>query len=415
MSNTAVLRISNKGYKLTVVRKKLKGLELVDEKEGYGESLKELSPELTEVLSRVSEEYRTKNVIVIIPFNEIITHSVRLPLRKPQDIAKALPFEFEDVLPLPPEDYLLCFDITKKTDEGSDIIAAALTVKRADEYLSIIENSGLRATGLKVYFIEAVNCAIKSGGITDREFCLLMKEGDYLCIACFKDARLYFLKYTRNKEILLKELEKLRQEGIQRIYTLSEDVPLVDGVKPLRLNERDILLSALKKGKISLDFVKKDEGIETELIKRAAVMVFSVGLILHFCSALVPYWLDYRELKNINSAIEEIKKDASDVLESSRRLADLMESLRDISELKNNAIKPLSALHEITLRLPEDAWLTQFKYDKGVIELRGFSKHAVSSIKSLEASGLFSNLKLTSALTTRGEEEQFSIRIEVNR
>jgi|GEM_PF-6721208 predicted transcriptional regulator len=415
MSNILILRISNKDYRLTVVKKKLKDFELVKDIQGQGKSLRDLIPELTDILRRVSEEYKVKDVIIIIPFNEVITHSIKLPLKSPQDLARALPFELEDLLPLPPEDYLLSFDIVNKVDNESEIVTAALALKKAEEYLGIIENRGLRTVGLKTYFVEAINCTIRSGRIINKDFCILMREGDYFCIACFRDNCLRLLKHTKNKEILIKDLEKLKQEGIQKIYTLLEDIPLIKDAEVLQLNERDVLLSTLKKGKINFDFVKKPEGIKTELIKKVTVAVFSIALILHLCSAAVPYWLDYRELKKINSAIEEIRKDASDVIENSRRLAELTESLRNISEIKNSAVKPLSCLREITARLPEDSWLTHFKYDKGVIELRGFSRHAVSAIKSLENSKLFRNLKLTSALTTRGEEEQFNIRIEVTR
>jgi len=114
------------------------------------------------------------------------------------------------------------------------------------------------------------------------------------------------------------------------------------------------------------------------------------------------------ELKLQVQSIENLQSDAERIEKFSK----------DIKRIKNSDVSKIKLLEELTTIIPEDSWLTEFRYkaNEKKITLSGYALPASKLIPILEESGLFENVKFTSPITTEKgrDKERFRLEMTVN-
>jgi general secretion pathway protein L len=87
--------------------------------------------------------------------------------------------------------------------------------------------------------------------------------------------------------------------------------------------------------------------------------------------------------------VEELKTEISQLLARTRYVAQKKQAQPLISEI----------LSEVTERLPDDTWVSQFQFKGDHVTLSGYSKSASALIERLEASDMLSQVRFTSPIT----------------
>jgi general secretion pathway protein L len=82
-----------------------------------------------------------------------------------------------------------------------------------------------------------------------------------------------------------------------------------------------------------------------------------------------------------------------------QRDKDLRRNLLLLQEFEQHGRQPLDSLNEVSTRLPQEAWLSQFTWRKNQIELTGIAKSASSLLSLYQASPQFEDVKFNGALT----------------
>lgn len=86
-----------------------------------------------------------------------------------------------------------------------------------------------------------------------------------------------------------------------------------------------------------------------------------------------------------------------------------------IKNIKKEDASKLKLLEELTGLIPEDSWLTEFRYTakEKKIKLSGYAVSASKLIPILEESQLFENVRFTSPITTEKGRNKERFRLEM--
>ncbi len=136
-----------------------------------------------------------------------------------------------------------------------------------------------------------------------------------------------------------------------------------------------------------------------------------LSVLLYISSLMIPYYLDYFKLRKLDDEIKEIETGASDVITANKRLEDLRARLSDIQSIESRRVLPIHALRELSLRLPENSWVTKFNYGDTKIEISGFSERATGIVEPLESSELFKDVRFTSPIVSKKGKEIFKLKM----
>ena len=114
------------------------------------------------------------------------------------------------------------------------------------------------------------------------------------------------------------------------------------------------------------------------------------------------------ELQQLRSKIKKIE-----LIETKKN--DLENRVRSLSRLRQGSAPVLDVLKELSVRIPQDAWLKQFDFSEKGIQIRGEADSASSLIPLLEASPMFKDVAFLSAITKgRNGKENFRIGLSLH-
>jgi Tfp pilus assembly protein PilN len=416
MSATAIIRLRKGDFSIFVLersfrKKSLRGVS--DRKVMEGE---ELSGLLREELARLRESEGIREALVVIPLSFVIPGFCRLPLMKREDLLKAVPFELESHLPLPPEEYVFSVGIMRSWDAEAEVLALALGADRFREIKAVFDETEIRLMGIRVWFVELLNEAIGSGMLKEEDFILIAKEEDSFGVAAFRDGVLISLRDVKKVQSLPLLIQRLKGHQEMPVYLSSGLESLLSGTEvPLSIDESHVLQRILEEGRFDFDFV----GVKKDFLERRYPVLAGglalVSTVLYLSSIFVPYILENNELRLLKAEIVETGKKAAGLIEKNRQREELRKKVEEMTALRKWRLLPVKILREVTERLPEDSWIISFRYDGKGLEISGFSPRATEVIEPLEASPLFRNVRFGSPVIARSGKERFVLKMEVVR
>lgn len=140
-------------------------------------------------------------------------------------------------------------------------------------------------------------------------------------------------------------------------------------------------------------------------------------ILLSFSSLVLPVWLEYQAVEELENKIAKIDKEVKAV----KNLQAEMDLLREETQLLINekvAAPPVVViLNEISALMQDDSWLSYLQYSDGQIQLQGESKAASNLLADLEASDYFAKVSFASPVTQDKASglERFQITAEITK
>lgn len=96
--------------------------------------------------------FRSKKAVVGVASQKVVVRSVDLPKMPPEDLRRALPFQVQDVLPMPVDQAVLDFHpVEERTSGGQTTLRGLLVAAAEDSVMSRVEavrKGGVRVTGV---------------------------------------------------------------------------------------------------------------------------------------------------------------------------------------------------------------------------------------------------------------------------
>jgi general secretion pathway protein L len=151
---------------------------------------------------------------------------------------------------------------------------------------------------------------------------------------------------------------------------------------------------------------RSDQSLGYVLVALIAIAIGLAAAQVHLqfrqqATVLAAYETQLAESRGAALRVEKLRTEVSQLLARTRYVAQRKQAQPLVSEM----------LSEVTQRLPDDTWLSQFQMKKDHITLSGYSASASALIEGLEASEMLSQVRFTSPITldSRLNVERFNL------
>ncbi len=418
MSSTAIIRLKKEGLSVSVLEgmfRKKSLRKVSDRKVKEGEALAGL---LREEVFRLRETEGVREAFVVIPLSFVIPGFCRLPLMKREDLLKAVPFELEGHLPLAPEEYVFSAGVMRTWDAEAEVLALALGAGRFEEIKAVFDETETRLLGIRVWFMELLNEAFRTGTLKEEDDFILIAEEEGSCgVAAFSDGVLDSLRDVKKIQTLPLLVQRLKGHKDMPVYLCGESGSLQSGSEyiPLSIDESRVLQRILENGRFDFDFLgAKKDFLERRYPVLAGTLAIA-SVLLYLSSIFIPYILEKNELRLLRAEIDGTGKEAAGLIEKNQEREGYRKKVDEMLGLRKARLLPVRVLREVTEKLPDDSWITSFRYDGESLEISGFSPRATEVIEPLEESPLFRNVHFGSPVIARSGKERFVLKMEVVR
>jgi hypothetical protein len=417
----AGLSIEQNSVKASIASWGMSGIKLLkaEEVELSGEE-RDKGAALSESLTSWKTLHGLKGVVVGLGPESFSHHFVELPVSSRQDIARALQYEMEKHLPLPPEEYLMDFVTVEKRASGTTRnLVLSVRRDRVKWITDSLKESGLKLLGIRCTAIEAANGLPK--GEAGSDALLVYGNQERLYIMGLRD-RLPMELESVSAGNGAEKVESLSRDFTGGIFVTGADRPSgIERLNPKALSGSvaDLVArSALKRRAVKLDFLPEEfAGGRKDYYTYALATMCGLAVLLFFSTGLLSYHKDYSALRSVNDRIEGIRNTASELMATQRELEAIEGKRRFLLNFRSQRNRYIDALRQMSITLPKDSWLTSFSADekKGMIEIQGFAHSTASIIGPLENSSTFKNVEFSSPVTVRNNLERFAIRMELEK
>ena len=120
-------------------------------------------------------------------------------------------------------------------------------------------------------------------------------------------------------------------------------------------------------------------------------------------------------LENLDGEIQQLRSKMKKIEQIQTQKNELENRLHTLNDLCQGSVPVLDILKELSVRIPQDAWLKQFDFSEKGIHIRGEADSASNLIPLLEASPMFGDVAFLSAITKgRNGRENFRIGLSLH-
>ncbi len=238
-------------------------------------------------------------------------------------------------------------------------------------------------------------------------------------------------------QVMAYELDKYTPFNAEQVYFSAQiSSQASDGQLPvlLVLTPRSILdelLQTLAAAQIQIDQVRHQnqsvESLDYNLLpadkqrqrnRFSRLLIIALAVISSLLLAallLMPVVTGQNQVDELTRQINALAQQTLQVQQQHRQMDQLLDQTEQLVELKQAQPFLNRVLNELTRLLPDNTWLSHFKFKQGKIQIQGQSGAASSLIETLENSPLFENVRFVSPLTQdkRTGLERFRISMEI--
>ena len=371
----------------------------------------------TSILEHLRDEDGIRGIVVGIGMTAFTHNFISLPLVKRSDIIHALGFELEKHLPLPPDEYLYDFVTVSRSEEGSNLLVLAALRSKLDWISKACEAAGLVLIGIRCTPVEAMN---EFASANEADGVLFTYRGhDATSLFGMRATAPVELKVTRKGSRVSTDMMTLPGQYDGGSFSASEpDGEALAGSNYTELDydiPRILAASASRKRRFDMQFVSGPGRSVAPLWQQQAPLVLGVLCVLIFLlTSVVSYYKDSSAMSYITSELEDVQQQSESLLGIREELDSINARMDYLTGFRSKRGLRILALRELSVRLPETAWLTSLSIDEqGKVQIQGYASRASEIIRPLDASKLFKNVEFSSPVTIANDRERFSIRMEM--
>jgi len=192
------------------------------------------------------------------------------------------------------------------------------------------------------------------------------------------------------------------QQGKIKVQLVLTPKDILDGILH-QLKSANIAPSIVDYSEAANDFEQglapynllpeKDRPVKNKITQIATWSLSFLAIILLAGVLVFPLWLQSQELDSLRVQLQSLQKDTQLVQAHQLEIDQIVDETEQLIRIKNKTASLLETLDLLSQLLPNETWVTHFKYNNESIQVQGQSPSASALISVVEASPLFSRLK----------------------
>ncbi len=391
-------------------------------------------------------------VFMGIPRSAVIIRYLDLPMAVKENLRQTLNYEMEKFIPLSADDIYFDHQIISESKENEQITVLLVVVKREtlSPYLKLRSQLGVGISGIEISSTALAEYFLAQDGKNRPPFsAFIYSQKGRVELGVLQNGALAFSRTlsakedeANAKERLIYETEKMRQAFEEPDVPLEtvlcaaeEDLSFFDPlgetthmeVHPANLAGAGIpsvgivpayglALKGLRKDRMHINLLPQDLRKKPSRIAHYT-MFFLAGLTLLAAMA----WgggtvLKHRwTLDGLNREIDQLSAEIKRIEAIKAKQKSLENRIRYLDRLERGNVPVLDVLKELSVRIPEDAWVKQLDFSEKGITINGEAASASELIPLLEDCPIFKNVAFLSTISkARNGMERFRIGLSLD-
>lgn len=421
------------------------------------ENFRDLEP--SELNSRVqqftrSNGFNRENVILGLPREEVIVHTVELPLEVEENLDQVVQFQAAKLEPAEEEssyhDYVI---LERNEKERSILLQIVMAPKNGlDRALQLLRELNLYPVAIRVASLGLQQVLkIHRSGFGDLPTLLIDLESDSLEIVlaggsqqCFPHKRLLKSDEELTLELILEELDLVisrlpvsvtgcrkilltgsrAEEFLEQVADHFGDTELLRSGLKLKsgrapdggMHALGLALSGLNRTNYSrFNLIPKPKrlvGQRASLVPSAVLAGLFVLLLILW--GMRGFFQQQALLDSLEAELQRLQPSVEEALETRRRWEEVNQRAVELHEMLSGRQRVLEVLRELTERIPEDAYLQNVLLQRDKVTITGYAQNeqASSLLTLLGSSSLVANVEsryITRERTTNSEKFNFEL------
>jgi len=425
----------------------------------------------------VEQDTWPESVIVSLPRSLIMFKTFELPAPDIKAVRAMVEFELERHFSSGLDELYFTYQLTEKPGNIFHIASAAIKKETADYYLELIKKLNLKTTVLDISTFANSNLALPLEAKDSAVTALIDISPQALEIVLIKKGVLEFSRNRTWENTDIKDIYSGKEKSPAQIDSLSETTvkliisELEQALSSCRNIEDDesiehifIVGGGLLASRI-VKILEKETEVSTQLISipdsvspalpesfSTHHMMTALSLALrdfrkqNFKTNLLPKKLQPKRSKTnaktslvlaaavvlcvagwigsqiyhnnktlafLNNQLEEIKGEVSSLEEIDLEYISIKQYVDILNTINQQHPPKLPLLGRLSQSLPRDTWLTNIKFQKGEMEIKGFSPSASKLVPLIEKSPSFKKTGFVGTIIRGSTGEKFTIRAKL--
>ncbi len=419
---------------------------------------KGMDEEKQDALERLISNFLRENrlspttVFMGIPRHMAIIRYLDLPLAVKENLRQTIGYELEKFIPLSAEDIHFDYQIIFEDKEADQLRLLLVVVKKETlaPYLELLGRLGMGISGIEISSTALAEYFLYQGrknSTSPLAFVYFRESG--IEVGFLEDGTLsYSRMFAENSdekdlaETLLNELGKIQhsrgeieapletiicaaEERIFLLEALNEasylDAHPVDlsrtgisstGIIPAYgLALKGLRRAGMRINLLPLQLRKKPSRIASYTLFVLAGLILLTALAWGSGIVLKHRWT----LDSLDGEINRLSAEIREIDKIRIHKENLENRINYLTTLQRGSAPVLDVLRELSIRIPEDAWVNQFDFSEKGITLNGEAASASELIPLLEDSPIFKNVAFLSTISkTRDGKERFRIGLSLH-
>jgi general secretion pathway protein L len=390
------------------------------------------------------------DVALTFPRDLTIVREVQMPLSVKENLRTTVGYEMHKYIPLPPKDVYYDYLITKE-DKNQQLIKILLfAIRRQDgdkllilqEYLGQpISGIGVEPSAMAASLADSLN-----GRFTTTCVGLVHVGAAGGDVSVYDHGRLAFSRYVGSQgegdpDRLPRGLIGAIADASDRQTDASIDIDwyyyvdvgaediadrlksqleepltqLVSGAIDLSsaalLPAYGIAVHSLQKQDPQINLLPPDRRRKPSRLGYYLTLGLTLLVLLTGIAWGASAWLKHRmAINQLDESLANLQHEVLAVESLGRKNDDMAQRLQEIGQLHQQWVPVLTVLQELSLRVPLSAWIQDFNFQKGSVQISGYADSASELLEILEASPVFDEVAFLAAITrTQDGKERFRI------
>jgi general secretion pathway protein L len=175
-----------------------------------------------------------------------------------------------------------------------------------------------------------------------------------------------------------------------------------------------LTLLALKESELPLNLIPPPPVVASPR-RRLSLRTIAIGgtLVLALGLYISSTLYDYQQLRTLRQSVASLQTEVQEVNKLQKELRLLRTEVKALQSLITNTPSALEILRELTILIPESAWLTEVSFQESKLLISGYAQSSQELIGLLERSPLFFDIRFKGTITKRNGKERFRIAAEI--
>jgi Tfp pilus assembly protein PilN len=380
---------------------------------------------------------------------ELLLNRLVLPAAARENLRQVLEYEIERVIPLPRDEVFWDYQVRESGGgDGGRLAVLIVSVPRrvVTEYVDALEKAGARPKAVVIGAAALGDYAAFCRGTLDAPLAMVLQSGGELEVALFAERQLVASHALRGgavpstgelQQMVRRDLAEVfhpSQVAVEMLYATADGTPeqpdreaellalaigrldappeFFERPEPGLLPAVGAALGAVRERVVDINLLPLESrpGLQEGLFVPIILLVSAVVLALVYGGSVIVR--DEMTRRALARQVDTLEPQVAAVKKQEAEARALQARVETLASDQNR--RTIMFLKELTDRLPNDAYLSTFRYRAGRVEIDGFANRASELIQALESSSMFRNVQFTSP-TTAGQagQERFSIVMEI--